>query len=756
MADLQVDDKKQLTSSEIEKRIKDDYKKNQPATSFCHPLSATSLFVPKIGGFIEHTITITDTKNPDKAILYMAIVAAYNYVLFDKDAAKSAKAKFASTARHFVSWLNQYEIKNRYKVLKEFETYRMDELNNHGGYSPLIGLMTILTYALESEEFRNEVSEESLEYLYDLKQTKISPNVNKSQKSLVSYFGAMDWLRREDVGVGNELYAALASPKLAINSLSLTASTIILELNEYKKSLKEHLLTSSLDLSVWLHQDYSALSRKKKEELVGNILYQVISFYHNIEKPSYTLTSALELLVLSNAKSKKSYQSLLSSLDSQAACDGIFLNKNRLKNKVSTDFCDRNIGTSSGNFLSIDMLSDLLSDDDPLPISEVERMMFSWLMASLTVQPWDIPKLTHDSFKTMRVGNQVVHIECEYFKGRARVFHTTRSLSTKTVEGKALLTFLASSLKGQALCYQKQITISKGINSNSGAIRFLLLSTGINLSLKNQHQRQNLPLLIPPVLCALISKGTHKQNVVLNAKKYSTEELTTLTQQSETPIQRELFSLQAIKNSAVHAFSDPYTLHYLINRNSHTNKTEKAHYLNEDNEEWINSAGRITREVMLDLINNVFDLDFDNDPENDLEIERFNSEFMAVSETVSYKTEEMNARLRMITGKGQGQVNEVGILSLSDKADEDSLSPIYVVDSPLTALKMYNYLHEFQKHYKRLLARNPDFLYKTAMPTVEWMEFTLNQMSKKSQQNGLDQFQKMVKNNVVMSVFHSI
>ncbi|MFS1454852.1 hypothetical protein BCT99_027175 [Vibrio lentus] len=160
-----------------------------------------------------------------------------------------------------------------------------------------------------------------------------------------------------------------------------------------------------------------------------------------------------------------------------------------------------------------------------------------------------------------------------------------------------------------------------------------------------------------------------------------------------------MFGFQLIKNSAVHAFSDPYTLEYLINRNSHSNQTEKVNYLTEDNEAWINNSGRITREVMFDLIQNVFNLGFDRDDAEQLK--RFNSEVMAVTESVSYRREEMNSRLRMITGQEKGKVNEVGVLSLNDKNESESLSPIYVVDSSITVLKMYNYLHEFKKNYKK-------------------------------------------------------
>ncbi|TOI73960.1 hypothetical protein CGI54_24385 [Vibrio parahaemolyticus] len=222
--------------------------------------------------------------------------------------------------------------------------------------------------------------------------------------------------------------------------------------------------------------------------------------------------------------------------------------------------------------------------------------------------------------------------------------------------------------------------------------------------------------------------------------------------------QTHLFGLRAIKNSAVHAYSDPYTLHFLINRNSHSNQTEKQHYLNNDNEEWINSSGRITREVMFDLINNVFDLDFEGLTEIELEKAQkaFNEELTALTDTVSYKKEEMVARLRVVTGQEKGQVNEIGVLSYSTQQENQGLAPIYVLDSPVTAWRLYNYLYEFKAHYKQLLSVNPDHLFKSVLPTVEWMQFTLNKLSKESRKQGQALHKKMIESGTTVSVFHSI
>lgn len=742
-----------LTSAEIEALLSDDLRQNKPVASLEQPFSATSFFVPKCAGSAAYTLTMTDWVHPDKVVLYKAVIAAYNYAFFDKEAAISAKEVFSRTARPFIEWLNVHPIENRYEILKRYEADRMDAMDNHGGNSPLSNLKTILIYAIDSAALRAEINPDDVQFLMELRKTKISPNLNKSQKSLASYFGAVDWLRRDDIGVGQELYSALASPKLTVNSLSLTAATVILELNKYKSALKLLVQGIQPELSQWVEADFSSLPAITKRVYIGNILYHIISAYHQSGDNSKLSKVALDVLLLSSAASEQAYLILADALTSQEACDALFLNSRRNKHKVSSEFCKANITVNTtGCLFSLDMLRSLSCGDTQV-ITSVENMMFGWLMASLAVQPNDIPKLTSSSFRKMRVGGRVTQIECEYFKGRARVFHTTRSLSAKEAEGQALLVYLDTLQKEEPLYYKSDVLIRNGVNSISGALRLLLQCDGMKVALRAAHSKKNTPSIVPAVYCALIKSAVHSENVIKTPQRTPLKKRAKLVRQSESPCQNALFGLQAIKNSAVHAFSDPYTYHYLVNRNSHTNQTEKISYLTEDNEEWMNSAGRITREVMFDLIQNVFALDFNQEQKK--EVAAFNSEFMAVSEGVSYKSEEMNARLRLVTGQTQGKVNEVGVLALSEKSDEP-LDPIYVLDSPLTVLRMYNYLHEFKKHYTKLLATNPNLLFKTVMPTVEWMEGTLGKMSKKSQLLGREQFDEMIKNGVVMSVFHSL
>ena len=132
------------------------------------------------------------------------------------------------------------------------------------------------------------------------------------------------------------------------------------------------------------------------------------------------------------------------------------------------------------------------------------------------------------------------------------------------------------------------------------------------------------------------------------------------------------------------------------------------------------------------------------------------NEFYEVTEHISRKSHEMIMRLKVVTNQQKGRINEVGVLSPDNKQGTERFDHIYVVDSPLTVFRMKNYLYEFESNYKKLLSVNPSYLYKTVVPTVEWISYVLSILTKHSVLEGSNMFKKMRLNNVSISVFHSI
>ncbi|MDU0114010.1 hypothetical protein RT723_13570 [Psychrosphaera aquimarina] len=583
-----------LKSELLEEQILSELQTRQTPLSSTYPLNSTFILLQEIPGtrLKERKLVFEDINDTTKAFLYRVVIAAHNYAYVSEFAPKSAKVVVEQYGVRFIKWLNEARILNRFNALKEYEKYHFDLLGNHGGYSVLSKLLAILSYAYEFDEFRLTLTTDESELFRKLKGTSVSPNLNKKQISLASYFGALDWLRRDDVGVGNQLYLTLASAKLTVNSLRWTASTIIIKLFESKVALQQFLVVSGFTANDFQFIDDLSLTTSGKKVYTAKIVYRLIESFHSLDEKPLGLRNALELLLLSNMTNVTKFEKTRHALTSNEIFNEIFHTKYiNVENNFSASLAERNFKSSfDGTLLSMNVISRILDTKKSMPITELEKLMFSWLMASLTVQPSDIPKLSLNSFRKLIVGGRIGHIECEYFKGRSNAIHNTRTLSTRKIEGKALLIYLEQHENKKMQTFTA-ITphLLKGLRSVYGSLVAVLELPYMKQQLETSHlQNGESPIIIPTVLQALIS---HQYK----------------------PTKGQLFGLQAIKNSAVHAYADPYTLHYLINRNSHSNGTEKLHYLTQDNEEFINSSGRITRSIMIDLINNVFDLDF-NEP----------------------------------------------------------------------------------------------------------------------------------------------
>ncbi|MFQ3203411.1 MAG: hypothetical protein ACI84F_001390, partial [Pseudoalteromonas tetraodonis] len=553
-------------SSYYESIVRRNFNSNEPA-SFRYPLSATSIVVPALKAYPERVITFNVKGETYKRLIFKAIIASYNYSFLDEFAPPSAKYRFTSSAHLFVEWLNNTNIKNPYTVLKEYESYRFDTLNNHGGESALRKLRTVLFYALErSSELSSSIEPEQLQYLFEIYKTKVSPNFNKKQISLAGYFGELDWLRNDDIGIGNQLYQVLASPKITIRSLRATASSIIIELYECKLALKRFLEVSDFSLF-----DFNMLGPNKnvkyyKKSFTGRAIFCLLYKYHCLKKKEPKLRNALVLVLLANTSNKKSFIKVLSALESEIELNRIFIStKGPNKGQLSKTFLSESFSVAGSNspLFGLNELKLLCSGTQKLPISEIENLLFSWLMASLAVQPSDIGKLSKNSFRYLKIGGRVTHIECEYFKGRANSIHTTHSISTKLVTGKAIYSFINQCDAGSLVKLSSNIPgVFDGFYSLSGVLFELLSLDFIRDVIQKTHLHSGkIPPVISEVLIKLIKNGVHSKSNHLVITKKPISEREVLARESGTLCHSALFGLQAIKNSAVHAFSDPYTLY---------------------------------------------------------------------------------------------------------------------------------------------------------------------------------------------------
>lgn len=75
---------------------------------------------------------------------------------------------------------------------------------------------------------------------------------------------------------------------------------------------------------------------------------------------------------------------------------------------------------------------------------------------------------------------------------------------------------------------------------------------------------------------------------------------------SEKIVPLAFFTFTHIKNTAVHANTDRYRDSDLVNGNSHNSSTEKKCYLTDDNKDYVNRHGRLTRMILNDMALSIF------------------------------------------------------------------------------------------------------------------------------------------------------
>lgn len=607
----------------------------------------------------------------------------------------------------FINTLTLNE-RSQAKVLKKFESYRVDN-----GCKPqssgLRELKTLILKCLEENDFIGELNHSEIQYLITLSKTKLAPKVDIESITLTKWFTQYSWLRRDDIGIGNALYERLASPKALIGSFEITIGISMLAIQKIKYALIQFFQMNIIDLkglSEIKKESHKRLSvdqiKNNKRILAASVLELIRKIYYQVDNKSAELKAAMVCILHSvtvNTYFKQMNQlHFIVDNDEQS-----YLITHK---KIPTNF----FTSQHSELFSPDFLIKLFKYAEKketaiCPITGIEKKLFQWLMSTLKVQPSDIPKLKFDDFKFLkRVNGNITHIECEYFKGRSRGYHVSSSLPTNQPKGEALLNFITDATGNRKstntfLCAVTHTRSFAEKGKNAKMISILNIQY-INNLISEEHRNKKVASLFLPALEKLFSNISLINNSELkNVSNHATS----------------LFSFTAIKNTAVYAESDKFDPTQLLNYNSHTNETERSSYLTEANQEWKNNCGRITRAVMNDIEVNLY--------RPSLQFEQiFESEFIKAVDFIKLKKIESLARLKIVTNKESGSVNDLGICLKPKKTEYDLPDDIYLIDSPETVMKLKHYLSEAEKNHKALVRKAPEFTFNTLLPTVEWIE----------------------------------
>lgn len=658
------------------------------------------------GAFYKsRSVSINEECSADVKLIFSALNRASYIVFFENKGTETHKKQTHAIFESFVSFLGSTQIKNieRAKILKMFEAHRVNIDGVKPQSSGLYFIISMIRMAIEDEDFKQDLSESEYTFLYNLTKTKIAPFTETDSLNLAQWISDHSWLRRDDVGIGHKLYSRLASPKATIKSFSATVEVAMLETLKAKEALMELFERQGIKASqLPLELPRAQFNGKSRHDVhvrkcfleAFDVLRQA---YHSVEKPSEDLKLAVKMILSENIREN----------------DIVRYDEAFFENRPA--FNSTSIVTSRNKlFFSIFFLRELAeyldnknNEDAVVPACQGEHLLFHWIMATQTVQASDIAKLSRNNFKFIKRRNgRVTHIQIGYFKGRSKTVHETKDVNTNTVLGSSILLFILQRTPRN----DHSVKLSEPLKVVAVGVSFGRFINLLNTVLKNkvcaQLDKENASSVFLDSVTKLLEHG--------NTKKGSYKTIGEFWQNCETPCKRHLFKPSSIKTAAVYASSDKFNPTQLTNFHSHTDRTERDSYLTPNNEEWFNITGLITRAVMQDLTVNLFRASQEQK-------QFFNSQFTHATEYISAKSEETLARLKLITGKDDGKVDDLGVMK-DYKESEDPSDTIYLVDSAETVLKLRHFLSEVKKKHHILAKSAPDFLLLNVLPTVEWVE----------------------------------
>lgn len=736
-----------LDSSSIEIKILEEFKANQPIKPIRFNQHATSFKMPDHENHKEKVIRLERTDCRHKKLIFSMIYTAFYRSFVLDDQPKSYKKNLHTSANTITAYLNHYDFKNGSEInfFKEFEASRINSDKVKPGSTGLSRLLNWIKTATEFDNFTIDGAWQ-INFIDSALETRALSTSDVEQATLTDWFGYSTWLRKDDVGVGHDLYSRLASPKALITSFITTVTVQLNEIQSAKNALIELFKVNNVQPS-----DFPSISKnadvrsvdlsREKYKATKATLNKLRELYHKDAGNNSSLKLAIQFVIRECVLDR--YFELIESW--------FFANKPLLHTKMISGVRHYFFQTNTQESLfSLSFLKELAvyaqsKNDQNIdkPKTVGEQTIFSWLMAYQTVQPSDIQKLKLKDFSFVRRNSgQITHIDLEYFKGRANSIHQVRTLETSTLLGAVVLRYIEDFANASKLDKEKKLIYKT--NTSLVAIKKLFESCNreIRDSLdKNLRKEKASPVFIESML-TIFRNGIRRENRKQNTSDYS--------ETCELRVQKDCFGLTAIKNTSIHSRSDTFTPTQLINYHSHTDEVERKSYLSESNLEWLNRSGLITRAVMNDMTVNLFRA-------SDIERASFNSEFTRAVETINNKKNDILAKLKLITGKEDGQISNLGFLKKPPSAEDDIPDTIYLLDTPETVVKLLHYLAEAEGHYRSLVASSPEFLLFTVLPTAEWIEELFDKKSfSKSSIEGGQALYKQFKNHMSPLFQHQI
>ncbi|EAQ99180.1 hypothetical protein [Congregibacter litoralis] len=538
-------------------------------------------------------------------------------------------------------------------------------------------------------------------------------------RSLGSWFAQVGWIRE----VMGDAYIALASPKRLMKSFLLAYSNLADVLLEARDELlRRPTLLSAYSAMVLVESDVGnrkANGRKLFSELMSSL---------QVGPPSRNMWLLQQVMIAEIIAPKHLEKLPEESLKCLSGSDaGSSIDKFMKNHWYATR--DEALGKQQ---LTVFMRPHALTPD----ISALIELLVYHLVVAQTVQPSDAINLKSSNFViTKKPNGRVRSLQIVYFKGRSNKKYETPLLNASDPVARVFLRYLkAVEDRGFRWIFSAIRDEAASKNGVIEVVRFRFRNPYITHSYSGAARSFTQFLtnpIIREILRSSLPTGGHVFVDAINAMcGPDTQEWSSKSgighpvfrQAASKPLPQFIYGPSLIKNSAVHARTDAYRDEDLIDANSHSSQTEKLSYLTDDNKDWVNQVGRITRLVIDDITNvlgqrYLYDIDLD-------------------------------AREKILATKVMSTTNSTDLRLRSELLspllmDDDSGDERIVYDSVNTAVTMFHYLAEADRNADALKRRNLAFFCETVVVNVEWIHHCLSVFSRKNIAVASDKYQKI-------------
>lgn len=616
------------------------------------------------------------TKNHIHSTIFKAIIAGIPHRLATSDA-KKIEDHIRSIIRPFISWINSHDKERaelaKYQCLTDYDTYcrNVKKVKN----SWVNSIKRNISYGLDSDQ----LSKDEVLYLTRLlKLTKQIPQPQAESYTLTRWFN-LKWFRDH---LDERLFLQIESPQRLIMSLRVTAAVTLLHLLKCRQQWQKRFPPLN-------NFDADDLSHRQSYRYEINYwLIRNIARFDSNGQPADALTELLLLdicdddvlpFLRSSVESAEEWRRL----PARAVING----------KLST------LWKSPGSF----------TDSYSRAYTRLEEMLAAWLCACEGVQPSDIFKLKATDFVCeYKENGRLIFMQLKYYKGRAGNMKETDLLAASDIWTQALHKYIQQlpepGLLFRTSAYTRIATPNFTKKSPTTGLK-LLASMWKLPDVENELNKEFSRTKCSPIFLKAMQtlEIPTKSGAIVEAEK---------DHENRSPAgnRKPLFflTLTHIKNSSVHARSDRYRESDLINHNSHTSQTEKHSYLTDSNKEWVNQCGRITRIVLHDLQNVVYQPSLDK---------------------MVRDVRELELRTRVVGATGDSGETVISLDTMAATENFSNQDDIIVTDTLDSALYFLHYINQAEANFHQLVRVRPDFVEKTLIPQIEWMTRLLTQMS---------------------------